>query len=312
MTYDCLTIGNSVIDAFLTLPENQHLTVNRHEKTLSVPFGAKIELAGCEFLLGGNATNVAVGLRRAGFSTSLIAELADDEFSEKILNGLKREKVDTEHIMRSKGQSSFSIALNVKGERTLFVEHQERAHNFHFDHIEAECLYLTSLGNKWEHVYARVAQYLQIHPQVQLAFNPGSLQVQAGLHSFAYLLPLTTLLFLNKEEAEHLLRKSGEVKELLLSLKDKGVTTVIITDGERGSYCIDAQGRVYHQECLKVPVVERTGAGDAYATGFAAGFLKRQPIETCMLWGTHNAASVIGQVGAQSGLLHADELQSKQ
>ena len=64
--------------------DSPSLKLDKPEGMLCVPYGQKIPLAGCEFLLGGNATNVAVGLSRAGFSTALIAELATDEFAEKI------------------------------------------------------------------------------------------------------------------------------------------------------------------------------------------------------------------------------------
>lgn len=313
MHYHCLTIGNSVIDTFLTLsPDSPQLKVNKAEKLLCVPFGQKIQLSSCQFMLGGNATNVAVGLRRAGYRTALVAELAHDEFAEKIVNGLKKEGVSLDHIVYGEGQSSFSIGLNVNNERTLFIEHQERKHNFHLDTIDTDMIYLTSLGHTWEHVYAHVAKYLQLHHTTELIFNPGSLQIQTGLASFAYLLPLTTVLFVNKEEAEKLLRRKGEVNELLESLKSKGPRMVVITDGEKGSYCIDERGSIYHRDSLRVPVVERTGAGDAYATGFTAAYLDHQTIKTCMLWGTHNAASVIGQAGAQTGLLRKEELIIKQ
>ncbi|CAN5165463.1 carbohydrate kinase family protein [soil metagenome] len=313
MHYDCLTIGNSVIDAFLSLADdNPSLKLDKPEGMLCVPYGQKLSLSACEFLLGGNATNVAVGLSRLGFSTALIAELANDEFSEKILNGLKKEKVKLDLLKRSDGQSSFSIGINFKGERTLFVEHHDREHDFSFDDIDTKLMYLTSLGHKWQHVYTRVSHYLQTHPSTLLAFNPGSIQIREGMSNFAFLLPLTTVLFLNREEAEVLLKKKTDIKDLLLLLKEKGPKVVVITDGEKGSYCIDERGSIYHKESLKVPVIERTGAGDAYATGFAAAYLLRLPVDTCMLWGTHNAASVIGQTGAEAGLLTKKEIEIKQ
>lgn len=309
MNYDCLTVGNAVIDAFLTLPDdNQSIQLNKPDRLLCVPYGQKIPLKTCEFLLGGNACNVAVGLRRAGFMTSLVAELADDEFSEKIRHGLMQEKVDLSHSIRHKGQSSFSIGLNFKDERTLFVEHPTRDHLFSFEKLQTKLIYLTSLGHSWTHVYKQVAEYLQRNHESVLAFNPGSTQFYDGVGTFMYLLPLTTLLFVNKEEAEKIAGVKGSAQELLELLKKKGPRIVILTDGEKGSYCIDERGTIYHKDCLTVPVVERTGAGDAYASGFLAGYLSALSIDDCMRWGTHNAASVIGQSGAQPGLLLREEL----
>jgi ribokinase len=311
-TFDCITVGNAVIDAFLTLQDdNNAIKLNKPDRLLSVPYGQKILLSSCEFLLGGNACNVGVGLKRAGFHTSLVAELASDEFSEKIVNGLKSEKVDLSQVIRHTGQSSFSIGINYQGERTLFVEHQERHHPFFFNEIKTDLIYLTSLGHKWTHVYERVAHYIAKNHETILAFNPGSLQFKDGVGTFSFLFPLTTILFLNKEEAEKIVNTKADAKDLLPRLKDKGPGIVVITDGEKGSYSIDERGSILYREALKVPSVERTGAGDAYAAGFLAAFLEKRPITDCMNWGTHNAASVIGKVGAQSGLLTKEELSHK-
>ncbi len=311
-TFDCITVGNAVIDAFLTLQDNDHtIKLNKPERLLGVPYGQKILLSSSEFLLGGNACNVGVGLRRAGFTTALVAELATDEFSEKILNGLKEEKVDLSHIIRNKGQSSFSIGINFQGERTLFVEHQEREHPFFFDTIKTDLIYLTSLGHTWTHVYERIAHFVAKEHETVLAFNPGSLQFKDGVTTFSFLLPLTTILFINKEEAEKIATRKEDAKELLPLLKDKGPRIVVITDGEKGSYCIDERGSIYHKEALHIPVVERTGAGDAYAAGFLAAYLKKKTIAECMRWGTHNAASVISKIGSQKGLLTLEELEQR-
>jgi len=311
-TFDCITVGNAVIDAFLTFQDNDHtIKLNKQERLLSIPYGQKIPLSSCEFLVGGNACNVGVGLKRAGFHTALVAELASDEFSEKIVNGLKSEEVDLSRVVRHNGQSSFSIAINFQGERTLFVEHQERSHPFFFDDIKTHLIYLTSLGHTWTHVYERIAHYVAREHETILAFNPGSLQFMDGVGTFSFLLPLTSVLFVNKEEAEKIVNTKADTKELLQHLKDKGPRIVVITDGEKGSYCIDERGSILYREALKVQSIERTGAGDAYAAGFLAAYLKKRPIADCMDWGTHNAASVIGKIGSQKGLLTLDELEQR-
>lgn len=312
MNYDVVTVGNAVIDAFLSLKDaSEYVTLNRAEHTLCVAYGQKILLQDCQFLLGGNACNVAVGLNRTGFTSALMAEIGSDEFSEKIVRGLKHEGVTTELIIRGKGKSSFSIGLNFQGERTLFVEHFERPHDFHFESLETHMIYLTSLGHSWEQVYRRVGEYIARHHEAILAFNPGSVQFLDGVHTFSYLFPLTTVLFVNKEEAEKIVGVKGEIKELLIKLHKLGPKIICLTDGERGAYAIDETGTIQHQEKITCPVVERTGAGDAFATGFLAAFLAKKSLKEAMLYGVHNAASVIGHVGAQAGLLTKEELDVK-
>ncbi|HVZ58344.1 MAG TPA: carbohydrate kinase family protein [Patescibacteria group bacterium] len=308
MDLDALTIGDAVIDAFLTLADlNQEVSLDRIHHRLSVVYGEKILLSACDFFLGGNASNVAVGLSRAGLKTAILAEVTKDEFAQKILNSLQREKVLTEFLVRGEGQSSFSIGLNFQGERTLFVEHHDRSHDFHLDHITTRAIYLTSLGHSWEHVYKKVAGYIQQQPETLFAFNPGSTQFQDGSEKFAYLLPLVSLLFVNKEEAEKIVGKKAEIPELLAELHAKGIRIVSLTDGEAGAYASDENNKLYHQAKVDCPVVERTGAGDAYASGFLAAYLREKDIPTAMLWGVHNAAAVIGKIGAEAGLLRAED-----
>ena len=64
-------------------------------------------------------------------------------------------------------------------------------------------------------------------------------------------------------------------------------------------------------EIVKVDVVGKTGAGDAYTAGFLAAVLNGQLIEEAMRWGALDGASVIQKIGAEEGLLTKLELEEK-
>lgn len=309
MQYHVITIGNAVIDAFLSFPSSStDLTLDSENKKLCIPYGEKILLEECKFVLGGNACNVAVGISRLGYSAALIAELGSDEFAQKILNGLRKENVGTDLLLRGVGQSSFSIGINFQNERTLFTEHREREHDFLIQSLSPSYFYLTSLGNKWEHVYRRIEAKIKASSHTKLAFNPGSLQIKTGLTSFEYLLPLTEILFLNKDEGNRLLGTQGEVESILHVFQQKGARTVVITDGENGSWCLDSEGKVHRQEIITCDVVERTGAGDAFATGFLAAIISGKEHSEALMLGARNASSVIQKIGSQEGLLRKEEV----
>ena len=55
-------------------------------------------------------------------------------------------------------------------------------------------------------------------------------------------------------------------------------------------------------------LVERTGAGDAYASGLISALALEEPLEEAMVWGAINAAHVIQKVGTQNGLMTKEEL----
>lgn len=310
MQLDVLTVGNGLIDAFLAIHDaNEHIHLDKQTNEFRLKAGEKIQLDSCVFELGGNACNVAVGLSRLGLKTGLLAEIGEDEFSEKIINRLKKENVDTSLIQR-KGESSFAIGLNFQGERTLFIEHVEREHAFSFSDVSSHAMYLTSIGQQWHHVYQKARDYARSH-SVFFALNPGTMQLREGGGFLRELLPYTDVLFINKEEGFRLIGQATagqDIRVLLRALIELGVHTVVVTDGEQGSFVTDPQGKIYHAPVSEAAIVERTGAGDAYATGFIAALLSGRDVTEAMQWGSLNAASVIGKVGAQPGLLRTQDM----
>ncbi|OGH33603.1 MAG: hypothetical protein A3J69_01395 [Candidatus Levybacteria bacterium RIFCSPHIGHO2_02_FULL_42_12] len=313
-TLDAIVVGDAVIDAFLAI-KNTHeflrLDANTHD--LCVRYGAKIPVDDCQFLLGGNGANVAVGLSRLAINASLCAETGDDEFSSKILRGLSENGVDTSLLIKTPhAPSTFSVILNFQKERTIFSRHVLRKHAFSLENIAAKWVYLTSLGEEWKEAYASVVSYVQ-QTHAKLAFNPGSHQMEAGFPALKEVLAHTSLLFINLEEAQKIAQEAknfskSSPEELLVSLQKLGSSIVVITNGEHGSYSIDKSGKVAHIGSYPAEAIERTGAGDAYASGFLAASIKNLDVEEAMRWGNTNAGSVIQFVGAQKGLLTEGEI----
>jgi len=58
-------------------------------------------------------------------------------------------------------------------------------------------------------------------------------------------------------------------------------------------------------------MVEKTGAGDAYAAGFLGALLLGKSVEEALQWGAAESASVIEHVGAQPGLLTMNGLKHR-
>ncbi len=310
-SFEIVTVGNAIIDAFLLIHDtNIHCRLDEKTGELCVKHGEKILLDNAEFVLGGNACNVSVGLSRLGNKTALCAEIGSDEFSPKIVNGLTAEHVDLSLLQQTPGaRSSFAIGINFKGDRTLFIEHIKRKHEFKFDLVETPWLFLTSLGNEWHAAYNAVAAYALSH-KVQLAFNPGSYQLEAGRSSIEKLLQLSHILFVNKQEAQRLLEsQEPDISALLSKLQELGPQIIVITDGKNGSFVRDVDGRKYTLPIFAAPIIERTGAGDAFASGFLGATIQGAAISEAMRWGAINAAGVIQKVGAQAGLLTKEQMQ---
>jgi len=317
---DVICVGKTTIDQFLTLNQT---TVKYHLDTktgyLSFKHGEKIDVDGFEFCLGGNAANVAIGLARLGIATALSTEIGDDEFSDKIFHDLASDNIDRSRVIQAKNtQSSFSVIIDYKGERTILGLRMQRANDFHFDDVSARYLFLTSLEKEWQEPYKRAISYVE-KTGVKLIFNPGTTQLrEEGRDVVLQTLAHSDILFVNKEEAEilalgHERRKADNerdyIHDLLKRLQKMGAKTVVVTNGRYGSHAIDEQGNFYFQGLVPGEVVERTGAGDAYTAGFLAATIYDKPVKEAMLWGAVDAASVVGKVGANAGLLKRDVLE---
>lgn len=304
-----VTVGGVTVDLFLLIdPANPHFKFNHDSNELSMHLGDKIVLDNAKFTVGGNGANVAVGVKRLGFRASIFAEIGEDEFAHRILGTLKEEGVDTKKLKKGKAQTSFSIILSFAKDRTIFTEKPEREHDFSFSNLKTDWIYLTSLGKKWEETYKKVGDFVQ-KKKIKLILNPGPAQLDSGLSSFSYLLPNTEVLIVNREEGELMINEKGlMIKDLLFNLKKLGPKIVVVTDGEEGSHAINEVGDIIFQEAITVRVVSRTGAGDAYSSGFLGGIMLDKTLKESMLWGTKNAASVIKLIGAQAGLLKREEI----
>lgn len=314
-SFDIVCVGNAKIDILLHVSDaNAHFRFNQQTNELSIKSGDKISVDKSLFLVGGNAANVAIGNSRLGLKTALVAEIGDDELSDKIINALKKENIFTDYVQQTaKQQTSFSVILNYKNERTIFSEHVKRNHDFNFDNISAKFIFLTSIGHEWKNAYAKIKNYVE-KTKTPLGFNPGTIQLEEGIDSIRAVMQLTTILFLNKDEAVKILNIKNEIsdmKKVLEKLKNLGPKIVVVTDGKNGSYLLAENKNFFFLEAPKCKIVEKTGAGDAYTSGFLSAFIHGISIKEAMQWGSLNAESVIGQIGAQSGLLRKEEMERK-
>lgn len=226
--------------------------------------------------------------------------------------------MNTDFLLQTDKETLISIGLNYKTDRTLFTEHVQREHNFNFANLQTKFIYLTSLGNVWEPTYEKVLEFKKQN-DIKLTFNPGTIQLTKRGKIFMDVLEKTDYLFVNKQEAEEIiygkeleLIKNGdaEIKKLLYGLKSLGAKNVVITDGDNGSFVQDENNRFYYLGSVKVEVVEKTGAGDAYTSGFLAAVLNGKSVEEAMRWGAQDSASVIQQIGAEAGLLTRTALEA--
>lgn len=310
---DFVCVGDATIDAFLSIHDaNLHCRLNEKDCELCIKYGEKIPVDKFELSLGGIASNVSVGISRMGLKSVLCAEIGDDELSQKIANDLKKENVNTDLLLKTRGApASFAVGINFKGERTLFVGHVKRKHDFNLADISTQWVYLGGLGDGWKAPYQKVLDHVQKN-NLRLAFTPGSSQLEELDETVFAVLKNADVVFLNKEEAMKILNiKENDPNKILVQLQRLSPKAVVITDGKNGSYAIDENGAMYQLGVFPSNVVERTGAGDAYASGFLSALIFGRNVSEAMRFGAVNASSVIEHVGAQKGLLTRSQIEER-
>lgn len=309
--YDILSIGDATLDVFLMLDEASVMCQLKEEQCqLCVNYADKVPVEKIERVPGaGNASNNAVGSARLGMRAAISSILGNDDVGQTIHKHWKKEKVDTVHVVFDKKRgTNYSTVLNFRGERTILVFHEKRDYKFAGGKDGAKWVYYTSLGKGSEKLHAPLLRYVK-KSGAKLVFNPGTFQLKLGTEQIRPIIAASYLTIVNKQEAERIAGdENPTVKVLLMRLKQMGCGLAVITDGPHGSYAYD--GVKFHKlGIFDVPVIERTGCGDAYATALVAALHFGKPLPEAMRWGTGNAASVLGYVGPQAGLLTAAGMQ---
>ncbi|OHA23895.1 MAG: hypothetical protein A3B11_02035 [Candidatus Taylorbacteria bacterium RIFCSPLOWO2_01_FULL_44_26] len=310
---DILAIGDITTDAFIRLKDaSVHCKINTEDCELCMRFGDKIPFEFVKVIRAvGNAPNAAVCSARLGLHSALVSNIGKDQNGRECRVELQRNKVDISYIKTHLGKpTNYHFVLWYDKDRTILVNHT--AYNYKLPHFpEPRWIYLSSLADHTLPYHMEIADYLEKHPRVKLAFQPGTFQISLGLNDLKRIYARTDVIVVNVEEAQRILGSlSRDIKKLLGGLAEQGPKLVIITDNTRGAYLFDGD-HYYHIPMYPDPrpAYERTGCGDALASTFVSALaLGKSPLEA-FLWSPINPMSVAQFIGAQEGLLNREQLE---
>ena len=305
---DLISIGDVTEDVFVKVDKaaSVHQTSD-HKFHLDFKFGTKLAIDTVDKLIGGNAGNMAIGSSRLGLNSALYAEVGDDTQGKRLLQSLKDNNVSTKYFYLKKGEkTNYSVVLYYKGERTILVHHEKRAYKFP-KLTPSKYVYLTSMSKGSERIFKPLLSYIKKNKS-PLGFNPGTHQLNLGIKKLQPILKKTHFLCINTEEAQKLLKTNRrDFPYLLNELHKYGPKNIAITDGKNGSYSYNGE-KFYFCPVYGTEVVERTGCGDAFSTGFMSALAYGKHIKEALRWATINSASVIQKVGPQAGLIKLSTL----
>lgn len=301
-----LCIGKATQDVFL---RDDEFDPHKEGKFLytHLPLGAKLDINEAHFTTGGNATNVAVTFARQGLCSRYLWVLGShDPVSQAVLAELDEEQVDTRFVrMDPQVRASYStILLADSGERTILnykgsvpsakdVMHDTSA----FDGVT--WAYPTALSN-----FATLEMVLREAKKrgISVMLNPATAEL-AHPEKLKSLLHLVDVLCLNKEEMQLLV--DGTTTEQLVRRGLSICPVVIVSDGPKGVAASDGKTIVKAGMYEDVPVLDRTGAGDAFASGFLSQWAQGKSLRESIVFASANSTSVVTKIGAKPGILHS-------
>ena len=323
--YQVICVGSCSQDIFF--PTDEGIVIDTPEditakQKIAFELGGKYQVADRHESVGGVAANVSVGLARLGHTVAPYSCVGDDEMGKFIMGVFNDERIATDLmtvLSDSKTDLSAIVVVIPSGERTIFHNRDanERLSVMQEKLKNTEWLFVSALNGDWRKNLATLRASKKAFG-LKIAFNPGQHNIREDAAVIIDVLRETEVLLLNKDEAIELLMQMtprpsdtdlDDELILLEKLHQAGAAVIGMTDGKRGAWGYDGAEYWYCPIHTKDTIVDSTGCGDSFASGFFAAHLAGATLARALQYGMGNSGSVIGYYGAIEGLLRPDEME---
>ncbi|HOK35295.1 MAG TPA: carbohydrate kinase family protein [Candidatus Pacearchaeota archaeon] len=322
--YDIITFGSATQDIFLKsksfLVKEEKKVFN--QKELYVSLGSKIPVEEIDFLYGGGGANVAFTFKNQGFKVAYCGAVGKDLAGDEIKKRLTKKGISTDFLFFDKEKhTNYSVILATEDERTILVYRGASEtlanKNIPWGKLKAKWFYIAPLSGKLAGIWEKILKFAKKN-KIKIAMNPGNTQLSLPKNRLKKLLNFADVLILNQEEASLATDLSYNKEKEIFKRLDEWVEGIcIMTKGPFGGVVSDGK-YLYNYGVLKTKkIVDRTGCGDAFGSGFVTGLIKWSPkiekktylnqIEYAIQFGSLNAVSCLQIRGAQNGLLKKGE-----
>ena len=313
-TPSVLMIGDIFTDAFIKLNEDSAKIIKESDgrEWLALPFGQKPPYDQVDIVRSvGPSPNAAVSASRLGLKSGLMAWVGSDDVGKEAVDHLKTEHVSTDAMVVENGkQTSYWYVLRYGADRTMLVKSEKYEYQWTNPADAPDWIYLSYIGADSWPLHEALLEYLNENPSAKLAFQPGTFHFKWGVDKLRGIYGRSHIVVMNREEAVDVTGKSYDnLQDLAGGLHDLGPKIVVITDGAKGSYA-SFDGRLVTIPNYPDPAepLDRTGAGDAFASTIVSALALGESMETALTWAPINSMNVVQHLGAQAGLLSRDDV----
>jgi len=311
-TYDVVAIGNAIVDVLANADEAflaaEGLTKGGMQL---IDADRAVELYGrmgpAREVSGGSAANTLAGLAGLGHQCAFIGQVADDQLGEVFTHDMRATGVafDVPPLKGAQPTARCLILIAPDGERTMNTS-LAAAHYLPASAIDeamiAGAKYLLIEGYLWDAPEPRAAIL-----RAMAAAKSGGCRVVFAL-SALYLMGLyrqdfmdligdgtIDTLFCNEEEVSALM-ETDDLEAAIAELSAR-VPTLVVTRAERGALAVQGGVRAEVPAERVMRVVDTTGAGDTFTSGFLAGQLQGRSLQDSLTMGAVCAAECISHYG---------------
>lgn len=259
---------------------------------------------------GGKCLNQCVGLARLGLSPLPIAAIGSDTESTILLNYLHSEKINISGIKKyEKSQTGQAqIFLQEDGESMITIMSGANAYLSPEDIHKKKalfskakfCLMQTEVPIRTIQTACEIAKQMNLCTIVKPSTGPAIPKE---------LFPLIDFLIPNLNEIMELVPHALHYREAAEALLGKGVKTIIVSLGAEGVY-IRNRDTESLLPAIPVPVIDATGASDAFISAFTAYLTKGYSILSAAKIANCAAALSIGKQGVAPALIEEDALEA--
>ena len=313
MSKRILGIGNAIVDVFVKV-DDDFLTKNKlikgsmklieKEEFESLKSAIKIE----KIEAGGSVANTMAGIAYLKGKASFIGKINSDEFGKVYKGSLEKIKVNFPYSEKSENLSTGAsiILITPDSERTmctyLGISSQLSKDDIKEDYIKGhEIIFLE--GYLWdkgisEEMFKHVINLAKKNNiKVAISLSDIFCVKRHRKDFFNLLLNDINILIGNENEINELVQKKN-LLECINELK-KINKLIIITRSANGSIAL-LNNEIINCDSSKVEkVLDLTGAGDLFASGFLKEYLDQSNIKRCLQSGSELAAKVIQKIGAR-------------
>jgi len=286
-------------------------------KGICLSLGSKIETEDISLSSGGGGTNTAATFARQGLKVAFCGQVGEDHFGSLIMAEMKGLKIGTELILKTKNKlTNTSVFLVFPGkDRTILVyrgasDDLERSDIPWSKIKKTKWFYLAPFSGKLAGLTEELVDFAAKNG-IKVAWNPGYNQLKFKPSVLRRILKKVAILILNREEASLLTKiPFQKEKDIFGRIDEMTEGIAIMTKGGEGAVVSDGR-YLYRAPAWKPKLVDATGAGDAFGSGFVAGMIEKNNVSFAIQMAMANSGSCITKWGAKEGLLEKNQKWTK-